>query len=63
MVTIPPLGRLYVWCVFACGIAAIGHSLYGRAAEPIGYQWLFLAGLTLVSGSFTVRLPSRVSET
>ena len=27
-------------------------------AESIGYQWLFLAGLTLVSGSFTVRLPS-----
>ena len=58
MVTIPPLGRLYVSGVFALGIAVIGRSLYQIAVEPIGYEWLFLAGLTLVSGSATVRLPS-----
>ena len=44
--------------VFALGIAVIGHSAYTLAVEPIGYEWLFLAALTLVSGSATVRLPS-----
>ena len=44
--------------VFALGIAVIGHSAYTLAVEPIGYDWLFLAALTLVSGSATVRLPS-----
>ena len=44
--------------VFALGIGVIGHSAYTLAVAPIGYEWLFLAALTLVSGSATVRLPS-----
>jgi putative nucleotidyltransferase with HDIG domain len=38
------------------------------ATAPIGYQWFVLAGLTLLSGSFTIRIPTiparlSVSET
>ena len=58
MVTIPPLGRAYVFGVFGLGIAVISHSLYTIVVEPVGYEWLLLAALTLVSGSATVRLNS-----
>ena len=60
--------RVYVGVVFAFGVAAIAHSMYGLASDPVGYQSLILAALTLVSGSATVRIPSvpaaiSVSET
>ena len=56
--TIPVIGRVYVSAVFALGIGVIGHSAYTLAVTPIGYEWLSLAALTLVSGSATVRLTS-----
>ena len=57
-----------MWSVFALGLAAIAHSLLSIFIHPIGNQWLFLAALTIVSGSATVRLPKipatiSVSET
>jgi len=62
------LGRIYVCCVIVAGGAAIlqsGNDLYWH---PLDWQWLILAGLTLLSGSITVKLPSipatiSVSET
>jgi len=61
-------GRLYVAAVSAAGILIVLHSLYVMTSGPIGYQWFVLAGLTLLSGSFTVRIPTiparlSVSET
>ena len=61
-------GKLYVFSVFACGIAAIVHSVYELQIQPVSHQWLILAALTLVSGSATVRVASipatvSVSET
>ena len=61
-------GNLYVFSVFACGMAAIGYSVYQLQIQPVSYQWLILAALTLVSGSATIRVPSipatvSVSET
>jgi diguanylate cyclase (GGDEF)-like protein/putative nucleotidyltransferase with HDIG domain len=61
-------GRVYVAIVAATGIAAVGHSLLAMSASPVGYQWFVLAGLTLLSGSFTIRIPTiparlSVSET
>ena len=61
-------GITYVFFVFACGMAAIAHSVYDLQIHPVSYQWLILAGLTLVSGSATIRVPSipatvSVSET
>ena len=52
----------------AVGIAIVLHSLYRVSTESIGYQWFVLAGLTLLSGSYTIRIPTiparlSVSET
>src|SRR5215211_986913 len=67
--TLSASGRIYVGCVAAAGILVVAHSLYRVLTEPIvGYQWFVLAGLTLLSGSFTIRVPTiparlSVSET
>src|SRR5204862_5025445 len=51
-------GKLYVWTVIVAGFSVVGSSIYSLYLEPIGNQWFIIAGLTLVSGSATVRLPS-----
>src|SRR2546423_7325517 len=51
-------GRCYLWAVIAAGLAVISHSLVELTRRPIGYEWFIIAGLTLISGSATVRLPS-----
>src|SRR5688500_16156598 len=61
-------GRIYVGVVAIAGIGVVLHSLYTVISTQIGYQWFVLAGLTLLSGSFTVRIPTiparlSVSET
>src|SRR5687768_8061555 len=61
-------GRIYVVTVATVGLAIVLHSLLGLAIGSIGYQWFVLAGLTLLSGSFTIRIPTiparlSVSET
>lgn len=63
-----PRGQLYVVGVAAAGLLVVGHCITVLLAEPIGWEWAVLAGLTLVSGAFTVRIPSfqariSVSET
>ena len=66
--TLSDAGRYYVGGVIAVGIAIVLHSLYRVSTESIGYQWFVLAGLTLLSGSYTIRIPTiparlSVSET
>jgi diguanylate cyclase (GGDEF)-like protein/putative nucleotidyltransferase with HDIG domain len=51
-------GRVYLWGVISSGLLVIGHSLFELYHHPIGYEWFIIAGLTLISGSATVRLPS-----
>ena len=63
-----PKGQLYVVIVAAAGLLVVGHCITMLLASPIGWEWVILAGLTLLSGSFTVRIPSfqariSVSET
>lgn len=63
-----PRGQLYVVIVAAAGLLVIGHCITMLLDSPIGWEWVILAGLTLLSGSFTVRIPSfrariSVSET
>lgn len=63
-----PRGQLYVVSVSAAGLLVVGHCITMLLASPIGWEWVVLAGLTLLSGSFTVRVPSfqariSVSET
>jgi hypothetical protein len=61
-------GRLYVWAVSTAGIAIVLHSIFEVPQGKFGYEWFVLAGLTLLSGSFTIRIPTiparlSVSET
>ena len=61
-------GRLYVAAVSTAGIAIVLHSIFEVPHGKFGYQWFVLAGLTLLSGSFTIRIPTiparlSVSET
>jgi diguanylate cyclase (GGDEF)-like protein/putative nucleotidyltransferase with HDIG domain len=61
-------GTLYLGVVVSAGILAVLHSLHVMSTSPVRVQWFVLAGLTLLSGSFTVRIPGiqarlSVSET
>ena len=63
-----PRGQLYVVSVVAAGLLVVGHCITVLVANPIGWEWVVLAGLTLFSGAFTVRIPKvgariSVSET
>jgi diguanylate cyclase (GGDEF)-like protein/putative nucleotidyltransferase with HDIG domain len=60
--------RLYVGMVILAGVVAVCHSIFTLHLHPVSYHWSLLAGLTLLSGSFTVRIPTiparlSVSET
>jgi HD-GYP domain-containing protein (c-di-GMP phosphodiesterase class II) len=60
--------KLYIRTVIALGFAMISDSLWRIAADPPGVELLILAALTLLTGSFTVKVPSlsarlSVSET
>lgn len=55
--SLSPLCRIYVLCVSAVGLAIAAHSLTELLIQPVSVQWLILAALTLLTGSFTVRIP------
>src|SRR5262245_53060129 len=66
--TLAVAGRFYITSVIAAGLVVVLHSLHDLFARPVGYEWFVLAGLTLLSGSFTVKVPTiparlSVSET
>jgi putative nucleotidyltransferase with HDIG domain len=50
--------RVYIGVVIAAGLAVTGHSVFQLYAHPVSLQWTILAALTLLTGSFTVRVPS-----
>jgi diguanylate cyclase (GGDEF)-like protein/putative nucleotidyltransferase with HDIG domain len=63
-----PTARAYVGAVVLCGAMIIARSVVTLYTDPIGTQWFVLAALTLLTGSFTVKIPSTnaslsVSET
>jgi diguanylate cyclase (GGDEF)-like protein/putative nucleotidyltransferase with HDIG domain len=60
--------HVYLAAVVLAGLAVVLHSLHDLYVRPVGYEWFVLAGLTLLSGSFTVKVPTiparlSVSET
>lgn len=66
--SLKPNVKVYVGVVVLVGFAALAQSIHRLYIEPIGEQWFILAGLTLLTGSFTVKVPSinahiSVSET
>src|SRR5580765_1052752 len=60
--------RTYVTLVVLAGAWTIAHSVHQLYIQPVNTQWFVLAALTLLTGSFTVKVPSisahlSVSET
>ena len=60
--------RNYVRAVIVCGMAVVTNSLWLLGSNPPNVEFFVLATLTLLTGSFTVKLPSlpaklSVSET
>ena len=49
---------LYVALVISTGVIALLHSMFVLQKHPVSYHWSILAGLTLLTGSFTVRIPT-----
>lgn len=47
----------YTFAIAALGQAALALSLYRELSSSISYQWLILASLTVLTGSFTVKIP------
>ena len=63
-----PAARAYVSTVAAVGLAAILQSIVTLYNHPVAPEWLVLGALTLLTGSFTIKVPSMslrltVSET
>ena len=61
-------GRTYLGLVVLAGLGVVLRSLYDLYLHPVRYEWFVLAVLTLLSGSFTVKVPTiparlSVSET
>lgn len=50
-------GQAYVAGVAAVGLAVAGNALVQLFIQPVSFQWLYLAALTLFTGAFTVRIP------
>jgi len=48
--------KLYFYSVIACGLAITGVAARELYREPPSSQWLVLAALTLLTGSFTIRV-------
>lgn len=55
---LPLRARLYVLGVIFAGTAALLDSGWMLWVHPVSPQWLILAALTLLSGKFTVKLPT-----
>jgi putative nucleotidyltransferase with HDIG domain len=50
--------RLYISSIIVVGATTLALSAYELYSDPIGWSWVVLAVLTLLSGSATVKLPS-----
>jgi diguanylate cyclase (GGDEF)-like protein/putative nucleotidyltransferase with HDIG domain len=63
-----PAAKTYVSTIVVVGFAAVLESLISLYLTPVALEWLVLAALTLLTGSFTIKVPSinarlTVSET
>jgi putative nucleotidyltransferase with HDIG domain len=62
------MSQAFVPCVSAAGLLVVGHCISTMLQQPIPRDWWALAALTLLTGSFTIKIPSipvrlSVSET
>src|SRR4030095_10416241 len=55
----PSLGaRIYIAIIVTAGSLAVGASVHDLTVAPPSPQWLVLAGLAFLTGSFSIKLPS-----
>jgi len=54
--------RVYVWCVITLAALAVADAVRLVVTDFPGPKWLVLAGLTILSGTATVRLPNVRAE-
>lgn len=52
------VGRLYLCAVIGAGTLAITYSTLVLVEQPAGWDWLILAALVVLSGSFSIKVPS-----
>src|SRR6059058_1656026 len=52
------IGYVYVACVIAAGVTATAYAASLLIVQPVSNQWLILAALTLLTGSFSIKVPS-----
>jgi putative nucleotidyltransferase with HDIG domain len=57
LTSLSKLGQAYVFGVSAIGLTVAAHSLGQLFLQQVDPQWLVLAALTLLTGTFTVRIP------
>jgi hypothetical protein len=63
-----PVARYFVGLIVLAGLSVASYSIYALHRDVVGIQWFVIAGLTVLTGSFTVRVPTiaaylSVSET
>src|SRR5712691_6563186 len=51
-------GYVYIAFVMAAGLGVTAYSALLLVIQPVSNQWLILAALTLLTGSFSVKSPS-----
>lgn len=52
-----PAYRIFYFSIVSFGLGSTAISCYYLVAHGLGYQWLLLASLTVITGSFTVSIP------
>jgi putative nucleotidyltransferase with HDIG domain len=65
---LPDTAKAFISVVVLGGMFVLSQSIYALFSEPVDPQWFVFAGLTLLTGSFTVKVPGinaslSVSET
>lgn len=55
---LPSIARAYVSLVVILGTLTLVHSVFRLYSKPLDEQWLILAALTLLTGSFSVKVSS-----
>lgn len=56
-IRLSPAGQWYVGAVIVAGLTAVVSSVAHMFQHPPQQEWLILAALTLLTGSFTVKIP------
>lgn len=55
---LPTAARVYIVAVIGLGAITIARSVTSLIQQPVGSDWLVIAALTLLTGSFSIKVPS-----